>query len=208
MSTPKSNRLSTPPRRTFGTNDSALDDTDSTPTRSAFRRLPRISFGSLRRPSFASKGNSDSEGVISPSVERARIPSVSVPAPEVYATPLPVLSMIVLSITLLGEFLTANVCTPFLLFMVKGFGSITDEADIAFWTGILVATFFLTQFLTSLLWVSHLIAHNLKSTTSLFFRLLSRKNMDEDLSWLYLFWVALSLAHFSEHLPLFNKPYV
>jgi hypothetical protein len=54
---------------------------------------------------------------------------------------------------------------------IAGFGELTDEADIAFWTGILgeidhlnkrlivsnlniiVASFFLTQFLTSLLWV-------------------------------------------------------
>jgi hypothetical protein len=36
--------------------------------------------------------------------------------------------------------------------MVKGFGELADEADIAFWTGVLVASFFLTQFLTSLLW--------------------------------------------------------
>ena len=57
---------------------------------------------------------------------------------ETYSTPLPKLSMIVLSIvsrdqpgsnallliflyqTMLGEFLCANVSTPFLLFMVKG----------------------------------------------------------------------------------------
>lgn len=56
---------------------------------------------------------------------------------------------------------------------MSGFGKITDEAEIAFWTGVLgappirsilssfklkyyqVATFFLTQFLTSLLWVRY-----------------------------------------------------
>jgi hypothetical protein len=55
---------------------------------------------------------------------------------------------------MLGEFLSANVSTPFLLFMVKGtnnfifslisdhngklgFGEVTGDADIAFWTGIL-----------------------------------------------------------------------
>jgi hypothetical protein len=55
---------------------------------------------------------------------------------------------------MLGEFLSANVSTPFLLFMVKGellltimgltilkselgFGESTDEAEVAFWTGIL-----------------------------------------------------------------------
>lgn len=73
---------------------------------------------------------------------------------EVYTNPLPILSMIVLSITMLGEFLSANVSTPFLLFMVKGFGEVTGEADVAFWTGILVSTFFLTQFITSLLWAT------------------------------------------------------
>lgn len=90
---------------------------------------------------------------------------------------------------MLGEFLSANVAMPFLLFMVKGvtstdmipydfpellnvpgFNEFQEESDIAFYTGILgwpgalsfldihlprppVAAFFLTQFLTSLLWV-------------------------------------------------------
>ncbi|KAL0571190.1 hypothetical protein V5O48_010770 [Marasmius crinis-equi] len=62
--------------------------------------------------------------------------------------------MVVLSIAMLGEFLSANVSAPFLLFMVKGFGKLTDEAEVAYWTGILVATFFLTQFVTSLLWAT------------------------------------------------------
>lgn len=71
--------------------------------------------------------------------------------------------MIVLSITMLGEFLSANVSTPFLLFMVKGFGESTDEAEVAFWTGILVAAFFLTQFLTSLLWATVAEKHGRRS---------------------------------------------
>jgi hypothetical protein len=93
---------------------------------------------------------------------------------------------------MLGEFLSSNVSVPYALFMVKGmcllieqitlcallksrfspgFGFL-EEADAAFWTGILgkgyltvpssadfenplvVAMFFLSQFLTSLLWVS------------------------------------------------------
>ncbi|KAJ3887384.1 hypothetical protein GG344DRAFT_55793 [Lentinula edodes] len=184
MNTPRSNHHSTTPRRTFGAEDSALDDTDATPTRSALRRaIPRISFGGLHRPSFSFKNSSDNEdgAVVSPSADKAPIPSVTQPASEVYATPLPVLSMIVLSITLLGEFLSANVSTPFLLFMVKGepiqltspyplstmlisgFGKITDEAEIAFWTGVLVATFFLTQFLTSLLWATIAEKHGRRS---------------------------------------------
>ncbi|EIN08381.1 major facilitator MFS-1 [Punctularia strigosozonata HHB-11173 SS5] len=62
--------------------------------------------------------------------------------------------MIVLSIIMLGEFLSANVSTPFLLFMVKGFGEFSDEAEAAYMTGVLVSMFFLTQFLTSLLWAT------------------------------------------------------
>ncbi|KAG6908420.1 hypothetical protein DXG01_004713 [Tephrocybe rancida] len=46
--------------------------------------------------------------------------------------------MVVLSITMLGEFLCANVSTPFLLFMVKGFDQDADESTVAFWTGVLV----------------------------------------------------------------------
>ena len=55
---------------------------------------------------------------------------------------------------MLGEFLSANVATPFLLFMVEGmavhsfsnedttepfagFGVFTEEGDVGFWTGIL-----------------------------------------------------------------------
>ncbi|KIY47375.1 hypothetical protein FISHEDRAFT_45431 [Fistulina hepatica ATCC 64428] len=75
-------------------------------------------------------------------------------SPEMPMTPLPVLSMIVLSITMLGEFLSANVSTPFLLFMVKGMGFDAAWSEVAFWTGVLVSTFFLTQFLTSLLWAT------------------------------------------------------
>ncbi|GLB42109.1 putative major facilitator superfamily protein [Lyophyllum shimeji] len=85
------------------------------------------------------------------------------PSGEVYTTPLPTLSMVVLSITMLGEFLSANVSTPFLLFMVKGFNARWDEAEVAFWTGILVSTFFLTQFVTSLLWATVAEKHGRRS---------------------------------------------
>lgn len=68
--------------------------------------------------------------------ERLPVPTV-LPSPDVYSTPLPTLSIIVLSITMLGEFLLANVSTPFLLFMVKDFGVLADDAEVAFWTGIL-----------------------------------------------------------------------
>ncbi|KAK1225883.1 hypothetical protein PQX77_011154 [Marasmius sp. AFHP31] len=65
-------------------------------------------------------------------------------------TPLPVLSMVVLSIVMLSEFLSGNVSAPFILFMVKGFG--VDDAS--FWAGILVATFFFSQFSSSMFWAA------------------------------------------------------
>ncbi|KAF8553331.1 major facilitator superfamily MFS-1 [Imleria badia] len=70
---------------------------------------------------------------------------------------------------MLGEFLTANASMPFLLFMVKGFNEFQEESDIAFYTGILVAAFFLTQFLTSLLWAT--VAEKHGSRTVLFLSL-------------------------------------
>ena len=85
--------------------------------------------------------------------ERPLIPS-ALPQPDSYATPLPKLSMLVLSVTLLGEFLTANVSTPFLIFMVASFDEFGEGSDVGFYSGVLVATFFFTQFLTSLLWAT------------------------------------------------------
>lgn len=62
--------------------------------------------------------------------------------------------MTVLSITLLGEFLTANVSTPFLIFMVQGFDEFGEGSDVGFYSGLLVSSFFFAQFLTSLLWAT------------------------------------------------------
>ncbi|QRW05140.1 major facilitator superfamily transporter [Ceratobasidium sp. AG-Ba] len=96
--------------------------------------------------------------------ERPAIPSALNPSSD--ATPLPILSMIVLSIVMLGEFLSANVSTPFVLKMVQGFfenpssnpsepnNPQENEADVGYWTGILVSVFFITQFITSLLWAT------------------------------------------------------
>ncbi|KAK1225220.1 hypothetical protein PQX77_011900 [Marasmius sp. AFHP31] len=86
---------------------------------------------------------------------RARIPSIISSSGEVYyASPLPKLSMVVLSIAMLSEFLSASVAGPFILFMVKGYGVFEEDSEVAFWTGILVSVFFLAQFLTSLLWAT------------------------------------------------------
>ncbi|KAL0960114.1 hypothetical protein HGRIS_011756 [Hohenbuehelia grisea] len=111
----------------------------------------RFSFNKLRRR-IGQEANHAKENS---GEERPPVPTIIAPAAdEVYSTPLPVLSMLVLSITMLGEFLCANVSTPFLLFMVKSFGEYKEDAEVAFWTGILVSAFFMTQFLTSLLWAT------------------------------------------------------
>lgn len=149
-------------------NDTEEDDDPSGLERST----RRASAGpNHRRHSFISRWrtSTDVESAIKSPLERPPIPN-ALRGSESDSTPLPALSMIVLSITMLGEFLSANVAMPFLLFMVKGFGEISDEAQIAFWTGILVSAFFLTQFLTSLLWATAADRHGrrLVLTMSLF----------------------------------------
>ncbi|TFK19579.1 major facilitator superfamily MFS-1 [Coprinopsis marcescibilis] len=142
------------PIRSFGLQDGTQEsDEAQLNTPSAMRRmLGRLSFSSSkRRPSFLRRHDEEGEDI---PMERPPIPSMMQTGGETYTTPLPMLSMIVLSITMLGEFLSANVSTPFLLFMVKDFGELSNEAEVAFWTGIIVSTFFLTQFLTSLLWAT------------------------------------------------------
>lgn len=123
--------MSSPYPRPNGDEESISRGGDETST--SFRRtLSRLLNGdrderrSLRRR----------EDVNEEPTERLPVPTV-LPSPDVYSTPLPTLSIIVLSITMLGEFLLANVSTPFLLFMVKDFGVLADDAEVAFWTGIL-----------------------------------------------------------------------
>ncbi|KAH7912166.1 hypothetical protein BJ138DRAFT_1061588 [Hygrophoropsis aurantiaca] len=152
--------LTLPPRRSFGILNTGINEqsqNESGETNHERRSSRRVSTNqSQHRPSFVSRWRTQTDeesGGRSPGTERPPIPN-ALHTKEAYSTPLPTLSMIVLSITMLGEFLSANVATPFLLFMVKGFGEFQDEADIAFYTGILVAAFFLTQFLTSLLWAT------------------------------------------------------
>ncbi|KAI0828591.1 major facilitator MFS-1 [Trametes gibbosa] len=157
------------PRRVFGPGDSALDiDEDALePQPAGSRGIPRpsdrVSFSRLvHKPSILSRWSrtGDEESGTTQTPERPAIPSALQPPGELYATSLPVLSMIVLSITMLGEFLSANVSAPFLLFMVEGFDQFHDESEVGYWTGILVSTFFLTQFLTSLLWATVAAKHN------------------------------------------------
>ncbi|KAI0763055.1 major facilitator MFS-1 [Trametes elegans] len=158
-----------PPRRVFGPGDSALDvdeeinDSQAEEAQNARRPSGRVSFSRLvHKPSILSRWSraGDEESGNTQTPERPAIPSALRPPGETYATPLPVLSMTVLSITMLGEFLSANVSAPFLLFMVEGFNQFHNESEVGYWTGILVSTFFLTQFLTSLLWATVAAKHN------------------------------------------------
>ncbi|KAI0760328.1 major facilitator superfamily MFS-1 [Fomes fomentarius] len=149
-----------PPSRVFGPGDTALDvdnDTQAAHGNGYQPMLQRASermSGIVRKPSILSRWRGDEESGTSQTPERPAIPSALQTSGEAYSTPLPVLSMIVLSITMLGEFLSANVSAPFLLFMVEGFGQFHNESEVGYWTGLLVSTFFLTQFLTSLLWAT------------------------------------------------------
>ncbi|KZT69917.1 major facilitator superfamily MFS-1 [Daedalea quercina L-15889] len=152
-----------PPKRTFGPDaeSGAADANERTPHHAndsphALRTSARVSFSAFRKPSFSLLRRSTvdeeaGEGAAVP--DKPAIPS-ALQQSEAYTTPLPTLSMVVLSIAMLGEFLSANVSAPFILFMVQGFNQFEDEAKVGYWTGILVSTFFLTQFLTSLLWAT------------------------------------------------------
>lgn len=127
--------------RTLGRTDS--NDTDpATPASGSERATP-----TRPRSSFVSRLRTMSQGsawrkladeeLASPGlVDKPPIPSALAPSGESLSTPLPILPMIVLSIVsypssfralfnvatqvMLGEFLSANVSTPFLLFMVEG----------------------------------------------------------------------------------------
>jgi len=69
------------------------------------------------------------------------------------STPIPMLPFTVLCLLIFGEFCSSGVSGPFLYFMIDGF-QIGDESRVGFWAGIVAATFFFAQFLTSLLWQS------------------------------------------------------
>ncbi|KAF8348626.1 hypothetical protein F5887DRAFT_951109 [Amanita rubescens] len=142
-----------PPERVFDIQEPTMDESLS--ARKGSSRLRHfLSSLSLARSGTRLTRTNTFDSLKTVATERVPIPSMMRQYDEAYTTPLPTLSMVVLSITMLGEFLTANVSTPFILFMVKGFNQFKDEAEIAFWTGILVSAFFLTQFITSLLWAT------------------------------------------------------
>lgn len=89
------------PRRSFGVQDSALDDEETAQPGVVRRVFSRLSFGgSQHRPSFTSlwRSGDDNSGTPHTGLERPPIPTMIQPSGEVYTTPLPTLSMIVLSI--------------------------------------------------------------------------------------------------------------
>ncbi|KAL5641261.1 hypothetical protein ACGC1H_001670 [Rhizoctonia solani] len=154
----------------------ALQSAQPKPPRVSFSRPPNEHQGA-RRPSrggnsifgrsSSRRAEDDAAGLLLPNAWSTNghdgdkpppIPSALSPSSD--ATPLPVLSVIVLSITLLGEFLSANVSTPFIIKMVGDFSKDPEknaqenEADVGYWAGILVSVFFVTQFFTSLLWAT------------------------------------------------------
>lgn len=92
-SQPSSTRI-----RSFGSQEPLTEEANPSPS-TAHRILGRISFSSLRRgrPSFLGSRN-DGGSVSTPSTERPPIPTMMNASAEAYMTPLPKLSMIVLSI--------------------------------------------------------------------------------------------------------------
>jgi hypothetical protein len=101
---PRLNLIPGPPRRVFGVDDST-EETAPAEHSGQTRPNSRISFGQLpvpRKISFIHRfrANPDEEagGASTSQPERPPIPSALTQATETYATPLPVLSMIVLSI--------------------------------------------------------------------------------------------------------------
>ncbi|GAA5981662.1 hypothetical protein JCM10908_004557 [Rhodotorula pacifica] len=104
-------------------------------------------------PLWANNAYGDGDGDDRPSDETL----LDGDAASLVVTPLPKMPIFVLSICMLGEFLSASVCSPFLFFMVESFGVGENgggESAVSAWTGVVSAVFFLSQFATAMLWVS------------------------------------------------------
>ena len=104
-------------------------------------------------------GGGDDDGTIDIDalIASAETPSIPRMLPtgksDPYSTPIPALPFIVLCLVCFGEFSSAGVAGPFLFFMIEDFG-VGGESDVGFWAGIVSASFFFAQFLTSLMWAS------------------------------------------------------
>ena len=93
-------RSSSVPVRTFGRLDSSgsvAESGNDGPISTARRFLGRISLGNIKggRPSFSSFRG---DGLATPKLDRPAIPTMMQPSGETYSTPLPKISMVVLSI--------------------------------------------------------------------------------------------------------------
>ncbi|KAG0144839.1 hypothetical protein CROQUDRAFT_46720 [Cronartium quercuum f. sp. fusiforme G11] len=124
---------------------------------------PLLSNVNASSDSYFNRTNSVTSQLISPSGHYPRLPpSNHIPIPsaippiksELDSTPLPTLPIVVLCFAMISEFLSASVAGPFIFFMIEDFskGSQSNEAAVGFWAGIVSSVFFLSQFLTSLLW--------------------------------------------------------
>ena len=100
MSALNHHRSSSVPVRSFGTLDSARNEVPPGETSVAQRFLGRISLGNLRgpRPSLSSLRRNGEPAPPTPKSDRPPIPTMMQPSGEAYSTPLPTLSMVVLSI--------------------------------------------------------------------------------------------------------------
>ncbi|KAJ9474100.1 putative membrane protein [Pseudozyma hubeiensis] len=97
-------------------------------------------------------GTIDIDALIA-SAETPAIPRMLPTKADPFSTPIPALPFIVLCLVCFGEFSSAGVAGPFLFFMIEDFG-VGGESDVGFWAGIVSASFFFAQFLTSLMWAS------------------------------------------------------
>lgn len=85
---------------------------------------------------------------------KPRIPSI-MPAGNApsHSNPIPMVPFVVLCLVCFGEFSSAGVAGPFLLFQIESF-HVGGEGDVGYWAGVVASVFFFAQFLTSLLWAS------------------------------------------------------
>uniref|UniRef100_V5ENI9 Major facilitator superfamily (MFS) profile domain-containing protein n=2 Tax=Kalmanozyma brasiliensis (strain GHG001) TaxID=1365824 RepID=V5ENI9_KALBG len=108
-------------------------------------------------PAGGADGDDDGTIDIDALIASAEAPSIPRMLPtgksDPFSNPIPALPFIVLCLVCFGEFSSAGVAGPFLFFMIEDFG-VGGEADVGFWAGIVSASFFFAQFLTSLMWAS------------------------------------------------------
>ncbi|GAA5842478.1 hypothetical protein JCM11251_007325 [Rhodosporidiobolus azoricus] len=121
------------------------------------------SFGTLAPPGEGRNGPRRSVSAAYSAAQSQKEPGGEADEPftdggPVFVTPLPKIPILVLSIAMFGEFLSSSVASPFLFFMIESFGVGSGpngggESAVSLWTGIVSSVFFLSQFLTAMIWV-------------------------------------------------------